>query len=256
MFDAIYVVNLDRRPDRMERFTRDLNASGWPFGFPERIRAIDGLLIPKPKGYHKQPGAWGHTRTFLRLLEDALNTGLESIFIFEDDCVFVPDFHEKVMPFLDAVPSDWDMIYLGGVMRAARASKPEKMNDLVYRISGSTGTWAVAFSRHAMEAVYQEVCNYLLQEVWHFDSLTCRCQAKRDLKVYVPNPWLCGHADGQSDICPRHYPKVDYWNFSPDKPPIVFAATHLLSRVRVKGSKQIDSGKFGEAYLARSPHPA
>lgn len=254
MFDATYVVNLDRRPDRMERFTRDLNASGWPFGFPERILAIDGKLIPKPSGYDMQPGSWGHVRTFLRLLEDAMNTGLESIFIFEDDCVFTPDFGEKIMPFLDAVPSDWDMIYLGGVYRAAQTFKPEKINDLVYQIAGCTGTWAVAFSRHAMEAVYKEVCDYIVQEVWHFDSLTCRCQAKEHLKVYVPNPWLCGHAEGQSDICPRNYAKVNYWNFSPEEPPVVFAATHLLSRVRTRGGHQIDDGAFGEPYLATTAH--
>ena len=38
----VYVINLDRRPDRLEAITADLDRAGLAF---ERIKAIDGVSI-------------------------------------------------------------------------------------------------------------------------------------------------------------------------------------------------------------------
>jgi GR25 family glycosyltransferase involved in LPS biosynthesis len=37
----------------------------------------------------------------------------DSIFIFEDDAVFVDNFHEELEKSLAVLPDDWDMVYLG-----------------------------------------------------------------------------------------------------------------------------------------------
>lgn len=58
MFDKIYCINLARRPDRWRNFCQRFPSS-WPFGFPERVEALDGQKIPKPSYYSQQPGAWG-----------------------------------------------------------------------------------------------------------------------------------------------------------------------------------------------------
>ena len=66
-----YVINLDRRPDRMEEF-RERFA---PLGLPEieRVAAVDGTETPAPADFRVRgmPGAWGCFQSHVRLIRRA-----------------------------------------------------------------------------------------------------------------------------------------------------------------------------------------
>lgn len=230
-FDRVHLMNLDRRPDRLESFNSGLEAAGWPFAKPLRFRAIDGQKVEPPKGYTQQPGAWGCMRGHIRIWEDAMMDGLRNVFVFEDDCVFHRNFATMLPAFLADVPDDWDMIYLGGLHRYTKADQAERVTDRCYRAWGVTGTWAYAISAKFMPIIYQHFASQSLFDANHIDQMLCKFQIIHRPKVYIPYPWLCGMKEGESDICGRVYMGDAWWHWTPQSEPKPFHAIELLGRI-------------------------
>lgn len=106
-FDGnIFVINLERRPDRLENFTKEMNRLGIDF---ERFNAIDA---GPNMGNH---GCCASHRAVMDLI---VKRGLRRAFVFEDDSIvrsqFRDSFHEAVRAPLRELPEDWSIVYLGG----------------------------------------------------------------------------------------------------------------------------------------------
>lgn len=103
----IFVINLKRRPDRLEHFNREMADIG--VTCVERFDAID----PGPDW-----GNHGCTASHRAVLDIIVQRGLRRAFIFEDDATlrrqFVTSFHDELEPILRETPDDYDMLYLGG----------------------------------------------------------------------------------------------------------------------------------------------
>jgi len=83
-YDKIYCINLDKRTDKWEEFQRDvLEGLELDKGKFERISAIDGSGIKKRPG-----GAIGCAASHLKIWKDMIDSGYNSVLIFEDD--FMP----------------------------------------------------------------------------------------------------------------------------------------------------------------------
>lgn len=208
-FDRIVVVNLDRRPDRLARFStradRIESLAGW-----ERLRAVDGEAVPAPPFFRSGYGAYGCRQSHLRALEDALMDGIGSLLVLEDDCRFCEDFDERLADFLNAVPTDWCGLWLGG--------HHDETTDRVCpgvvrcRSAGRTHAYAVR-GREAMRALYR---------LWarsdrHIDHIVGEWQSK--WPVYAPDPMLCGQDSGRSDIS-GHADGVRFWAGAPIDAPL------------------------------------
>lgn len=114
-FDNIYVINLDSRPDRLEKVTEEFNKLSLSF---ERVSAVDGNTfnlkwvennnIP---GWTK--GAAGLVETTIKILEDAKAKGYKSILICEDDILFSDRIKEFTDTFKLPDSASWDMFFFG-----------------------------------------------------------------------------------------------------------------------------------------------
>jgi hypothetical protein len=89
LFERVYVLNLESRPDRWQAFRSRL-LPDWPFAEPKRVQAVDGRLVPPPAWWRSGPGSWGCYRSHLSLLEDCLNENVGSVLLMEDDATLVP----------------------------------------------------------------------------------------------------------------------------------------------------------------------
>ena len=215
MFDRVVCINLDRRPDRWCRFQGG-QPGNWPFKPIERIAAIDGRKCGPPAWYGQPPelnhpprddwrvmtvGAWGCLRSHVRVWEDVMSAGLDSVLIFEDDAVFGPDFATDVEAFLAEVPDDWGQIYLGGQHLAFDKYPPIGLSPRVIRGTNVNRTHAYAIRGETMRAAYDLMCGQWhaerIQE-FHIDHRLGMLHAEH--KAYCPRRWLVGQCVGASDV--------------------------------------------------------
>ncbi len=258
-FDNVFVINLDRRADRLALFNKGLAGSLWPFAEPKRIQALDGKWLARPEWYNQQDGAWGCLQTHLRLYEEAMNNCWPTLWIFEDDCVFVEDSSDRMKTFFDNVPDDWDHIYLGGLPRLVSQYPPQQINDHVWRLHAVTGTWAMGMTLSYIKKIYKFMHEFMhsMDKVGvkgHLDRMFAEFHHEFTPKVYAPHPWIVGMAPGASDICNRVYSKGHYFNFkdgSVECPTdtgwtIDDQVLFPLAHARFRNGKQVTPPEFGK----------
>lgn len=203
VFDGIVCVNLDRRPDRWESFTAATAAFGWPI---HRMAAMDGTVIPMPRDWPSGEGAWGCFLSHRRILEDAVAGGVNSVLIFEDDCVFSPTFLDDFSRFLAEVPSDWDGLMVGG----QHLDPPTPVSKGVVRCTKTNRTHAYAVRGRYLRQLLQDWESWRPEDgIGHVDHLMQRRHT--EFKVYAPAVFPCGQAQGRSDILGTETP-LRTWN--------------------------------------------
>lgn len=109
-----YCINLKRRQDRWKKCLKEFKKNNLE-GI-ERYQAVDGKLYDwSSTKYNKEllKGELGILETHINIITEAIEKGYSNIAIFEDDVYFTSEI-SKLEEYLNDVPDDWDMIYLGG----------------------------------------------------------------------------------------------------------------------------------------------
>jgi len=202
IFEKVYVINLARRRERWELFNQRFPGD-WPFKPPVRYDAIDGCLTTAPLWWQGGHGAWGCYKTHLRILEDCLNQNISSVLILEDDAVCIDGFREKTEQFLQHLPDDWEMVYLGGEHLQEDIRLPRKVNDWVYQPFNVNRCHCYGFrGSRMMTQVYLHLNDFQNWNAFHHvDHYLGELQKKLEHGLYVPQEWLVAQSEGESDIC-------------------------------------------------------
>ena len=189
-FDRVVVINLERRPDRLEEMRAEF-ARGWLFTAPTVQKAIDGNLCKAPAGYTQGDYAWACFQSHRQALQTALNDDLQTILILEDDCVFSTDFVVRSVEFFRNLPEDWELAWFGG----HHLANPIFMKPGIVRSTSIDRTHAYALNRRGMERLYA------LWSRWHTGHCDWALSAAiKEFKSYCVYPWLVGQRGGYSDI--------------------------------------------------------
>jgi len=108
-FDAVYVINLDSRRDRMIEFREGMKSLGiLDHEIDEKIERFSGI-VPE-----RGPGALGCTLSHLAIVKNAKELGYEKILVFEDDAIpFGVSFKHLDGIIEDIKNENWDVYYLG-----------------------------------------------------------------------------------------------------------------------------------------------
>lgn len=113
-FDNIYVINLDKRPDRLQRTQEEFDKIGYQF---ERFPAIDGdevninWIDTGIPGWNKNAAAL--VETTIALIKDAKAKGYEQVLICEDDIFFGKDAKSFLENYDLPEDGQWDMFFFG-----------------------------------------------------------------------------------------------------------------------------------------------
>ena len=113
----------------------------------------------------------------------------DSIFIFEDDSVFVDNFHEKLEKSLAFLPDDWDMLYLG-----ANLVDTYEVNQYWHKSRRCCSTHAYAVKKKALPVLLESAKNY----DGHIDM--AHSLVHPQLNVYIARPTLVYQGPSYSDI--------------------------------------------------------
>ncbi len=228
LFPLKVCINLDRRPERWQRMQRAF--ADQSIGPVHRFSAIDGNNIALPDNWIHTAGAYGCLRSHIEVVREARGASLSSVLIFEDDVVFDPEFKEKFATFIQELPDDWDMLFLG----ALHKDEPIKVSEHIGRITKANSTFAYAIRNTVFDAFVDlnsraehvlDMNNYVLQE-----RFNCYC--------FMPN--LVWVKSEYSDVQKR---LENHWYL--EKSLILFGShmDQLLSRTQIviaPGSGNLD----------------
>lgn len=179
-FDAVYVINLDRRTDRMERLDTQLKNLGIEY---ERFSAVDALEENIPPYI---AGKLSHQKVLEQL------NGQKAL-ILEDDALFVEGFQESFDEVMEYLPSDWDVFYLG-VLLQPRIGKLVQVNKHWHRQVVSVGMQAYC--------VHPNQANFFASELDKYDGWVDVCfrLLADKTKAYVVQPNLVTQFPSFSDL--------------------------------------------------------
>ena len=121
--DKIFVINLDKSKDRLEKISRQLNDRGLEF---ERFPAVYGKLLSeedlKPI-YHPNReyftgelsrGEIGNYLSHYGVMREIIQKRYDVSLVLEDDVELHPNnFKGRIDSIISHAPKDWDIIYLG-----------------------------------------------------------------------------------------------------------------------------------------------
>lgn len=191
---CVYVINLDRRSDRWEKFQKN-NLSGLTV---TRVSAVDGkevkvneqiLRIFNENDYNWRCGMIGCALSHFLQYIDLLNSDDEYRIILEDDAVLVPNFSQKLNSLLSYKQLDWDLIYLGHYPKnniqtnSFHAVKKNSQESLEYSYGGTIG---YIITKKGAE----KLLNYIQENGMVHAIDTMQQKAADDLNVYYTVPLL------------------------------------------------------------------
>ena len=153
-FDKVFVINLDKRPDKWRRMEVELErlkiksverfAAIQP-SF-ETISELDYSNMKAPEGAGPYPdyvaGSVGCKRSHLEIIRRAKAEGLKRILILEDDVSFKWRALSKLQKAVAELPSDWHMLYFGGY----HLQRPVKFGRRLRRLRTTYSTFAYGFN--------------------------------------------------------------------------------------------------------------
>jgi GR25 family glycosyltransferase involved in LPS biosynthesis len=158
-FDKVFLVNLDKRVDRLENFQNQVDR--YDLGEYKRVSAVDGTTINVSKYTNKlRPGELGLLLTNLSIIKEAKQNKYETILIVEDDCNFSEEI-KKIDEYFSVLPSDWDMLYMGGNHNThMRVPPPIKINEKVCKLHSTYSTHFVGIKNTLYEHIESIVSKY------------------------------------------------------------------------------------------------
>ena len=204
-FDRVFVVNLARRPDRLDGFW-GRGPAEWPWEMPIVHAAVDGDTVESPDSFKGPPGAWGCLQSHVAIWEMQITAGWDSVLVLEDDAIFCRDAVERMRDTLDCVPNDWDQIYFGGQHWQANKMPPEVViQDRLIRCRNVNRTHAYAIRlpfTHAAREVVLSPFTARDVNLHHIDYRLGDMHASGQYNIYAPWRFCIGQSRGSSDV--RH----------------------------------------------------
>ena len=142
----MYFINLDRHPDRLnymlEQFNREKISVNRFKAFDKKLidntyldNLVNNKMLDNKESIIKKnkQGSLACLTSHTNLYKEILNDGrdINNIYlIFEDDCKLIPNFLNEVNKYIQYLPDDWDMVWLG-----YNGIKGTKVNQYFYKPS-------------------------------------------------------------------------------------------------------------------------
>jgi len=198
-FDAIYIINLDRRPDRFKAAIKELNKYGIQ---AERFPAVDGKeSFPEVK--YPFASELATCLSHINVWKAARARNLKNVLVLEDDVVFNPIIKNDLHQNTYLLPYDWEIIYFGG----NHVTPPEPINPTCSRITHTYALHCYAVNSTAYDKLITQAEKETTENISNHQFLQITCaidvilaKMQPALKCYCPNIKLAWQAPGFSDI--------------------------------------------------------
>lgn len=191
-FPLIVCLNLQRREDRWQKMQTRFTQLG--IKAVQRYIAIDGAAINIPSSWPASAGAYGCLLSHVKIVEQARDSGVSSVLIFEDDVEFSDHFNERAAKILTNLPADWQMLFFGAI----QLEDPVVVSSGLQRLTKAYSTYAYAI-HHSLFDAFIELNKYSTQ-LLDINSFILQ----KTFNCYCANPFLAwvetGYSDAQEKI--------------------------------------------------------
>lgn len=190
-FDHTYLLNMDKRTDRLEAMKKDFkkyNIFNWT-----RWTGLDGKEPPhcdeytaykrsrmsahERQRFHRKAigsaGSWAILKSMYTMLDDALKKGYKSILVYQDDLLFHKDFENLFTKIPEQVPNNWKLLYLGGTQH--NWIHTEFRPNYYFPMGTADGAFAVGIDR----SIFKELMTEIVKFDMPFDSGALKTVQKR-----------------------------------------------------------------------------
>lgn len=204
-FDKIFVINLERRVDRLDRFREIADKIGFEYDI---FYAVDGRGLDRDSPVEGRKleiesnefyrlfddyflGQLGCILSHIRLLKYCKENNIKNVLILEDDVDFSDDFQSRFDNFTNNFNQDWDMIYFSGSL----VETSDEFNSYSKLLTCHT--------THSY-AVNNSVYDYLIERL-ESDMLSKPVDVvysllHSNIRSWITIPFLTYQSDGFSDI--------------------------------------------------------
>jgi GR25 family glycosyltransferase involved in LPS biosynthesis len=167
IYDQIYLINLERRPDRLALMKYRLDDLGIKY---VKVNAVDGMKYQNMfntlrNNQLKNLGELGIILSFIGILRDAQKNGYKKILCFEDDANFINNFNEELVNKQYLLNyQKYPVIYLGAFQpRWTDTNKKLISNKGYYEIDNFTyGCFGISFTNIIYEPLIRAINKYKL----------------------------------------------------------------------------------------------
>ncbi|MFC7339387.1 glycosyltransferase family 25 protein [Haloferula chungangensis] len=199
-FPLRYYMNLGRRQDR--RCEAEFQFESVEL-MVERFAAIDARWVKHSRGYRTK-GKYACSLTKRLIIRHALLSGAESVFIFEDDIVLHPNFHQ-LLEQID-LPDDWGMLFLGG----QHAIPPIGVSKGLVRCKHTVDNHAFGVRRPYFRQLLSALHPGPLEQTRErLSSDRQIAQLQANIPTYAAFPNLAWQSVGLSNLLDRKYSNYD-----------------------------------------------
>jgi GR25 family glycosyltransferase involved in LPS biosynthesis len=206
-----FVINLDKRTDRLEHFKKEMEWMGWEF---ERFNAIDTSSYV------------GCAKSFQEIGKICMNLQDEYFMIMEDDIFFMPYSKEQLKRCEDELNNmTFDLFHLSPSLHRPVNNISENLIDLSNLPIKDENKHREVFGLSAL-IVNKKVCEYLIN--WDTDKYMINKHQQLSIDEYVakviyPNTisissslpvvsQIMGHSDINGEVYNPHYIITYNWN--------------------------------------------
>ncbi len=188
-----YVINLDRRPDRLIAVNDEFKQIGITSFI--KVQAIDGhgyKDMLRLDGQRVKANEVACAKSHQIVCKLAKDEHKEFYTVFEDDVKFHPRFNDIAPGFFKGIPEYWEIIYLG----CSHKEPPSRFHSVAARVTK-------AFTTHAMiinKSIYDD-----LIVLWDGSEIAdiALVHIQKRGHCYCPIPQLAIQQEGYSDVLNR-----------------------------------------------------
>lgn len=224
-FDCIYVINLKRRPDRLNHIQKEFDKINASYRL---IDAVDGKLVPVNPGVGNgwnHAGVTGCAYSHRKVYIDALENNYSKILVVEDDNVFDTNFNKLFSTFIRQIPEDWDMLYFGGNHQV----KNKAINVNVEKISHTYTTNCYGIKVKHLPLLLTHLPENTVDLQKPIDVLLTGIQ--QNFNCYAFKPKICWQLEDFSDIENKQQP-IPFLKTSSKKASVIVSSFNQIKRLR------------------------
>ena len=193
-FEEVVCINLANRPDKREHMRNKFDKLGigieWftavQYGFAEEVvKSLNPTVNDFPRFNTKHPNEFGASMSHYTVIKTALETGVEKLFVFEDDVMFRKDFNTQFEKYYNTLPQNWDMFLLYSFMYKLQPQNV-RVNSRWIKSYDAWSLMSYGINRKAMEQYIKDQ-DKMFQIA---DRASFKMQGK-NLNIYSAVPTLC-----------------------------------------------------------------